>query len=164
MCLQYVGLMVEIVEKMRRFSRKGRTFIFKQGGLPGFLLVHHQTIMPILYELQLKNDPVEEVSKRFGHTLEEISGALAPLPSDEERKTYLNENAPYLFSHCLTVMKKKEEWGQFLQFCKDNYNFYTVYIVEALEPYFEQLNGQEGKNFKHHLTLVTDRGEENHYW
>ena len=101
--------------------------------------------------------------KRFGVKPVEIHTILAAMASNEEREGHLKNNLPHLYIACLSAMNRNDEREQFLQFCKDSYIFYTVYIEEVLEPYFRRLNGQEGKNFKHHFTLVNDRGEENHY-
>jgi len=139
--LGYVGLQAEIINKMRKLSKKGRTYIFYKRGEPAFILHRHVSVLSFFNDYQFMK---HAEAPKCDTDPEEIRQGLVALPSDAARLTYLFHSYKHLYMTALNAMSLNDDKAVFLHYCKQSYELYTLYVAFGLEPHLELL-GSQGK-------------------
>ena len=127
--------MCQILQKLCHASR---AYIVEQESLPGFL-VHRPS--PLTWFIHLKNiGSLEEkcTAHKIGNP-ETFLETLQAMKNNEEREFYLEEHHPILFIEALKATERDDELQEFYKGLRDNYEYYTFYIVLYLLPWFESL-------------------------
>ena len=86
----------------------------------------------------------EETEKKWfeTHGIEDPERFLMKLQVMEncaDREAYLKENHTVLFIEALKATERDDELQEFYKGLRDNYEYYTFYIVLYLLPWFESL-------------------------
>ena len=64
------------------------------------------------------------------------------MKDDYEIRDYLKKNQPILYIEALKATERNDELMEFCKGLRDNYELYTYYVLEYLEPWFESLRRQ----------------------
>ena len=123
-------------------TKSSRAFIITQGGLPGFLLDHHNNSMSWLYELQMSAQFRREMACYPEQIeLEDLPKQLAECKTDEEKETYLRHVYPATYVAFLRTMGRTEELNELFDGTITPEN-YTWYLHAELLPKISKLRSE----------------------